>query len=223
MRKEKINISAERKKELLEYEIGKGHGYRQYSITASKVTQKDINYMVNVINKRLWTLEKKGLTEESNEYQKIEKFAIDKNSPVYNVNLEKGTIRVKSSTKGMSNRERENFVNTLRGILTAKTSTASGTLESVKQRYESFLENRELTASDLSYEKYRDMWKLYREKVGSDKKEKFASSQMVTMIEFGDFYKLTLEEMEQALDYMANYEYDIDSYQDWLEQHKKEN
>lgn len=222
MRKEKINISAERKRELLEFTAG-AHGYHKYKITASQITQKDINYMVNVINKRLYNIEKAGATELSKEYQKIEKYAIDKQQPFYNVNLKSGAIRLKTSTKGMSAREREKYVDVLRRIMNAKTSTLKGTMESLDRRYKTFLENRKLTQDDLSYDKYVDMWKLYRDKVSSDKKEKFTSSQLITMIEVGDYYELTPEEMEDALDYMSDYEYDLDSYGDWLKKHKQEN
>lgn len=222
MRKSKINVSVARKKELLKYEAG-AHGYKKYNITASEVTQTDINYMVNVINKRLYNIEKKGLTDLSNEYQKIEKYAVEKQTPFYNVNLKTGAIRFKTSTKGMSARERAEFVNVLRGVMEAKTSTAKGTRESINKRYKSFLSNRNMSPSEMSYQKYVDMWRLYRDKVSSDKKEKFVSSQVVTMVEFGDFAKLTLEEMEEALDYMSQYEYDLDAYDDWINKNKQSN
>lgn len=222
MRKSKINVSASRKKELLEYESG-AHGYKKYNITASEVTQTDINYMVNVINKRLYNIEKKGLTDLSNEYQKIEKYAVEKEAPFYNVNLKTGAIRFKTSTKGMTARERAEFVNVLRGVMEAKTSTAKGTRESINKRYKSFLTNRNMSPSEMSYQKYVDMWRLYRDKVSSDKKEKFVSSQVVTMIEFGHFADLTLEEMDEALDYMSQYEYDLDAYDDWINKNKQTN
>lgn len=222
MRKSKINVSASRKKALLDYESG-AHGYKKYDITASEVTQTDINYMVNVVNKRLYNLEKKGLTDLSNEYQKIEKYAIEKNSPFYNVNLKTGAIRFKTSTKGMTARERAEFVSVLRGVMEAKTSTAKGTKEVLNTRYKTFLSNRNMTPSEMSYQKYLDMWRLYRDKVSSDKKDKFASSQVITMIEFGHFAELTLEEMEEALDYMSQYDYDIDSYDEWIQSHKQSN
>ena len=222
MRKSKINISASRKKALLDYESG-AHGYKKFNITASEVTQIDINYMVNVINKRLYNIEKKGLTDLSTEYQKIEKYAVEKEAPFYNVNLKTGAIRFKTSTKGMTARERAEFVNVLRGVMMAKTSTAKGTRATTDARYKTFLENRNMSPSDMSYQKYVDMWRLYRDKVSSDKKDKFSSSQVITMIEFGRFAELTLEEMEEALDYMAQYDYDIDSYDEWIRQHKQSN
>lgn len=222
MRKSKINVSVARKKELLEYEAG-AHGYKKYNITASEITQTDINYMVNVINKRLYNIEKKGLTDLSNEYQKIEKYAVEKQAPFYNVNLKTGAIRFKTSTKGMSARERAEFVNVLRGVMEAKTSTAKGTHESINKRYKSFLSNRNMSPSEMSYQKYVDMWRLYRDKVSSDKKEKFVSSQVVTMIDFGHFAELTLEEMDEALDYMSQYEYDLDAYDDWINKNKQTN
>lgn len=222
MRKSKINVSVARKKELLKYEAG-AHGYKKYNITASEITQTDINYMVNVINKRLYNIEKKGLTDLSNEYQKIEKYAVEKQAPFYNVNLKTGAIRFKTSTKGMSARERAAFVNVLRGVMEAKTSTAKGTRESINKRYKSFLSNHNMSPSEMSYQKYVDMWRLYRDKVLSDKKEKFVSSQVVTMIEFGHFADLTLEEMGEALNYMSQYEYDLDAYDDWINKNKQTN
>lgn len=222
MRKSKINVSVARKKELLEYEAG-AHGYKKYNITASEITQTDINYMVNVVNKRLYNIEKKGLTDLSNEYQKIEKYAVEKQAPFYNVNLKTGAIRFKTSTKGMSARERAEFVNVLRGVMEAKTSTAKGTRASINARYKSFISNRNMSPSEMSYQKYVDMWRLYRDKVSSDKKEKFVSSRVVTMIDFGHFAELTIEEMGEALDYMSQYEYDIDAYDDWINQNKQTN
>jgi len=220
MKKEKINISAQRKKDLLE-RVPTAKGFSTYAISPSKITQKDINYMVNVINKRLYNLEKKGLTDESNEYQVIEKYAMNGNK-AYNVNMQKGTIRVKSSTKGMTARERESYVNTLRNILRAKTSTAKGVREAQKARYKGFLESEGLTQKQMSYATYDKLWKAFN-KANKDRKEKYGYSLAITLSEDETFKDLTSEEMDSAYEYMADYENPLEGYAEWLREHKKSN
>lgn len=212
--------SAQRKKDILEKVESKAGSV--FKVKPSEITQKDINYMVNVINKRLYNLEKKGFTESSREYRTIEEYATA-GSPFYNVDLKKGTIRVKSSLKSFKGRDKEKFINTLRNIMLAKTSTVAGTKKTQKASYETFIKKYNFDKSSLTEKKYKDIWNIYKDKISQDKKDKFGSDKVISMIEYGSFAELTPDEMENALDYMANYEYDLDAYEDWLNQHQQSN
>lgn len=213
--------SAQRKKDILE-KVDSKKGYSVFKIKPSEITQKDINYMVNVINKRLYNIEKKGYTESSREYRIIEEYATA-GSPFYNVDLKKGTIRVKTSLKSFKGREKEKFINTLRNIMLAKTSTVAGTKESLKGAYNTFIKKYGFDKKVLTREKYGAIWQLYKDKIRADKKDKFGSDKVISMIEYGSFAELTPDEMENALDYMANYEYDLDAYEEWLNLHQQSN
>lgn len=220
MRKEKINISAERKAELLERHLT-DTGHHRYDITPSEITNKDIAYMANVINKRLYNLEKSGLTEQSNEYQIIEKYAM-KGAISFNVNMEKGTIRVKTSDKGLKGREREEFVNVLRNIMRAKTSTVKGTKEAQKKRYEGFLESEGKTKKELPRKKYDDIWKAFR-KANKDREEKYHYSLALALMDDEGFRSLTSDQMDVALEYMSNYENPLDGLNNFIAMAKQSN
>ena len=213
MRKEKINISAERKEQLLQRHLT-DTGHHRYDIAPSQVTQKDIAYMANVINKRLYNLEKKGLTEQSNEYQIIEKYAM-KGAVSFNVNMEKGTIRVKTSAKGMKGREREEFVNVLRNIMRSKTSTVKGTKEAMRKRYEGFLESEGKTKKEIPYKKYEQIWKAFN-KANKDREEKYHYSLALHLIDNEFFRGLERDQMDTALDYMNNYESPLDGLDQFI-------
>lgn len=229
MKKSKINISKQRKKQLLEtrlVETEKGT-YERYKVTPSQITDKDISYMVNVINKRLYNIEKLGYSEESQEYQVIKKYATGeknkgKDKIFYNVSNDDTTIRVKTSARGLTGRDRERYINILRGIMNAKTSTVKGTKGTIDQRYNTFLANRNLTSAQLPKEKYYEMWRIYRKQIAKDKRDKFDSSKMVSLIELGDFYNLTTEQMNDALKYVAQQNNDVDDYYEWALQNKKQ-
>lgn len=220
MRKEKINISAERKEQLLKRHLT-NTGHHRYDISPSQVTQKDIAYMANVINKRLYNLEKKGLTEQSNEYQIIEKYAM-KGAVSFNVNMKKGTIRVKTSAKGMKGREREEFVNVLRNIMRSKTSTVKGTKEAMRKRYEGFLESEGKTKKEIPYKKYEQIWKAFN-KANKDREEKYHYSLALHLIDNEFFRGLERDQMDVAMEYMSNYENPLDGLNEFIAKIKQSN
>ena len=212
--------SAQRKKEILE-KVESAKGYKVFKVKPSEITQKDINYMVNVINKRLYNIEKKGYTEQSREYRSIEQYA-NEGSPFYTKRKD-GTIRVKSSLKSFTGREREKYINTLRNIMLSKTSTVAGTKKVSKTAYDTFIQKYGFDKNIMTLDKYGKIWQLYKEKVRADARDKFGSDQVISMVEYGGFAELTPDEMESVFDYMSNTEYDLDAYDDWLNMHKQSN
>lgn len=213
--------SAQRKKDILE-RTKTDKGYSVYKIKPGDITQKDINYMVNVINKRLYNIEKKGLTEASNEYRSIEQYATE-GSPFYNYNPKTGTIRVRSSLKSFKGREREKYINTLRNIMRAKTSTATGTKRALEGGYKTFLERYGFTKKQLPKEKYAAIWQIWKDKIRVDRRDKFGSDKVISMLEYGQFGELSIDEMQDAMEYIAQNEADLDAYEEWLDLHKQSN
>ena len=212
--------SAQRKKDILE-KVESAKGYKVFKVKPSEITQKDINYMVNVINKRLYNIEKKGYTEQSREYRSIEQYA-NEGSPFYTKRKD-GTIRVRSSLKSFKGREREKYINVLRNIMLSKTSTVSGTKKASKTAYDTFIEKYGFDKNVMTLNKYGKIWQLYKEKVRADARDKFGSDKVISMVEYGGFAELTPDEMESVFDYMANTEYDLDRYDEWLNMHKQSN
>lgn len=177
-----------------------------YRVSASKVTNKEVKWMAATINRRLAALEKAGRTEVSNEYQIIDKYANGepkKKGSIYHVNKQKGTIRITSDTRKMSAEERAYLVTVMRNIMKAKTSTVKGTKQSRTKAWHTFLEKAKLSESQMPFNKYDEMWKLFRINVDPDRKDRVASHTVITILREQNFYDLTLDQMDESFQYMA--------------------
>lgn len=182
----------------------------------SKRLEAEIIKLARKVNDRLRRLERAGMQEESQEYRTIERYAVKKNSNYYNVNLDKGTIR---ATKDFSRFNTASDVYaykaTLEGIINAETSTIRGTKRSIKRSYTNFMESRthELKPG-MTFEQYRNIFKIYRTQVEPDKKDHFSSDTVLDLIENSNLYELTDSQIQQALIYASEQGVDslIDDY-----------
>lgn len=184
-----------------------GYGERLYNVTAGKVTKQELNYLVKVANRRLAALEKAGLEETSNIYVTVEKYANStarKDSFMYNVNKEKDTIRLSQKTRGLTSEERAKLVNVARNIIKAKTSTVKGTKEVGHKRYKTFLKNNNISPDRLSEEQYSKMFKIWRENISGDKKERFDSKTFKNLIVKTNIANvMTMDQFETAMIYAS--------------------
>ena len=203
-------VSKTRKKNLLKTHTG-SQDQRLYNITPSNVAKVDVDWMVNLINRRLRAIEKAGLTEESAEYRMIEHYAMGDptgKGKIYNVNMDKGTIRVSKDFRKMSPEEKAYAVNVMRGIISAKTSTVSGTRKAMQKSFEyAKSEAPEAVKSGMTPEQYADVWRAYRRNVQKDENGKRAGSDIVMkLIKKYSFYELDSEQLDRAFSYWSQYD-----------------
>ena len=207
-RKKKTNTpSARRQKQLLATK--KGANGNLYKVTASK-------WMATTINRRLRAIEKAGLQESSNEYNIIQNYATGEpngKGSIYNVNWETGAIRITSSTRGMTGEEKAYLITTMRNILKSKTSTVRGTKQAKMKAWKTFLRTADLDQEQLSFDKYNEMWKLFRQNVDPDRKDHMASQAVVRILKDTNFYEMTLNDMERSFQYLATSE----SPSEWID------
>ena len=202
-------VSKTRKKNLLKSHTG-SQDQRLYSITPSNVAKVDVDWMVNLINRRLRAIEKAGLTEESAEYRLIKHYAISEASgkgKMYNVNMDKGSIRVSKDFRHMTPEERAQAVTVMRNIINAKTSTVKGTKAALQKAYTSAMAAApEAAAAGMTEEQYVEVWRAYRRNVSKDENGKRAGSDIVMkLIQKHNFYELDSEQLDRAFSYWEQY------------------
>lgn len=207
-------VSKTRKKKLLQTHTG-SQDQRLYNITPSNVAKVDVDWMVNLINRRLRSIEKAGLTEESAEYRLIEHYATSDptgKGKIYNVNMDKGTIRISKDFRKMSPEEKAYAVNVMRNIIKAKTSTVKGTRSAMAKAFATVLEDKpELAKSGMTQEQYNEVWKSYHRNVSKDKRDRAAESNVIMkLIEKHDFYNLDSEQLDRAFSYWGQYDDPVD-------------
>ena len=214
-RRKKTNTpSARRQKQLLATK--KGANGNLYKVTASNVKASEVKWMATTINRRLRAIEKAGLQESSNEYNIIQKYATGEpngKGSIYNVNWETGAIRITSSTRGMTGEEKAYLITTMRNILKSKTFTVRGTKQAKMKAWKTFLKTADLDQEQLSFDKYNEMWKLFRQNVDPDRKDHLASQAVVRILKDTNFYEMTLNDMERSFQYLATSE----SPSEWID------
>lgn len=226
-KKQNLKVSKTRKKQLFKYKEG-SQGYKIFKVKAKDVKEKEVKWLVKTLNKRLYNLEKYGLQSSSQEYRNIEHYAISEPSgkgKMYNVNYETGTIRITSDLSRFQTREELTyFINTLRNIYSAKTSTTKGTRASMKKAYNTFLQTTGRTKAEVPFNKYVEIWRTYREVVSEEKKSKAGSDIVVELITNTNFYDLSMEEIAETMEYINNFEepyealdYIVDNLVEWNE------
>ena len=177
-----------------------------------KKLESEIRKMVKKVNDSLYRLEKADITDFSREYQMIEHYAVKKNSKMYNVNLERGTIRATKNLKRFkSDEELYRYKEVLKNILNAQTRTVKGAREAMKKAYKTFKES-EFYANNpnVSFEDYRRVMKIWRTKVQPDEKAHLSSSDVVEIMEITDLNVISDSGIEKALKY-AEEEKSVDS------------
>ena len=226
-KKQVLKVSKTRKKQLFKFTEG-SQGYKKFKVKAKDVKEKEVKWLVKTLNKRLYNLEKYGLQSSSQEYRNIEHYAISEPSgkgKMYNVNYETGTIRITSDLSRFKTREELTyFINTLRNIYSAKTSTTKGTKSSMNKAYKKFLETTGRTNAEVPFNKYGEIWRTYREVVSEEKKSKAGSDIVVELITNTNFYDLSMEEITETMEYINNFEepyealdYIVDNLVEWNE------
>ena len=226
-KKQILKVSKTRKKQLFKFTEG-SQGYKKFKVKAKDVKEKEVKWLVKTLNKRLYNLEKYGLQSSSQEYRNIEHYAISEPSgkgKMYNVNYETGTIRITSDLSRFKTREELTyFINTLRNIYQAKTSTTKGTKASMNKAYKKFLETTGRTKAEVPFNKYGEIWRTYREVVSEEKKSKAGSDIVVELITNTNFYDLSMEEITETMEYINNFEepyealdYIVDNLVEWNE------
>lgn len=180
-----------------------------------KKLESEIRKMVKKVNDSLYRLEKADVTDYSREYQMIEHYAVKKNSKMYNVNLERGTIRATKDLKRFkSDEELYRYKEVLKNIIKSKTRTVKGTREAMKKSFETFKKSKTYKENpNMSFEDFRRVMKIWRTKVQPDEKAHLSSSDVVEIINITDLNSISDAGIEKALKY-AEEEKSVDSMLD---------
>ena len=207
-KKKSITPSSRRQKQLFKSHEG-SQGQKIYNVTAGQVKASEVKWMVNTINRRLRAIEKAGLTEESREYAQIAHYALSDptgKGAIYNVDMDKGTIRLSRDMRGMSGAEKAYLINVARNIMQAKTGTVKGTKAAMKSAYKTALASTGKEESEMTYEQYVNVWRAYRRNVSKDKRDHASSNIVMQLIRQTNFYELSNDQLDQAFGYFDNYE-----------------
>lgn len=191
-----------------------------YLLKPSQIEDVDLKRMAGTANRRLYEMEKQGLQHESDMYTTVEHYAIDKASPLYNVKMDRGTIRFRTDFKNMDSKTRAEYVKTLRNFLGSKTGTVSGTKRTQRKRFESFKKNLDddsKTANDLTEAQYKKVWKAYRQNVKLDKGEHYGSQTVVHLIEDTKFAKMSKKDINKAMKILNQAESEAAAYKEIID------
>lgn len=190
-------------KELLKYTVNEV-GKKIFDRKPSSFSEAEIKKLVKVMNDRLYKLEKTGQDDFSVLYNNIEKYSKNQidNKGIFNI-TKGGKPRITSdlSRFGSTMKERYENISRLLGYLTSKTSTATGTKEVMKKRYETFKKNPDIKGHDFTLEQYKELWAAYRKYVKEDMKEKYGSDVVLSAIKEG-FYDMNPSQMMKAMKYV---------------------
>lgn len=195
-RKEKIKETTAAKREAKALQ-----GDQKY--TPTDRLKQELKQKVKKVNDSLYRLEKAGIQDESREYQLIEHYALDKNSPYYNVNLDTGAIRATTDlSRFKTPEELYKYMEVLNNILNSQTRTVSGTRAAMNKAYQTFKKSiLHQERPELSYDQYTNIFKIYRTKVNPDRKDKAGSDTVMELIRNTNLYDMDDDDIETALKY----------------------
>ena len=190
-------------KELLKFTVNEV-GKKIFDRKPSSFSDAEIKKLVKVMNDRLYKLEKTGQDDFSVLYNNIEKYSKNQidNKGIFNI-TKGGKPRITSdlSRFGSTMKERYENISRLLGYLTSKTSTATGTKEVMKKRYETFKNNPDIKGHNFTLEQYKELWTAYRKYVREDMKEKYGSDVVLSAIKEG-FYDMNPSQLMKAMKYV---------------------
>ena len=212
MAKRRKSSPAKRRQKQLQRTHEGSQGQKLYNVTAGKVTDKEIKWMAQTINRRLRALEKSGLSQESNEYRLIKQYATGDPSgkgSIYNITPE-GNVRITSTAKRggsgpggkMTSQEKAYLVTVMRNIMNAKTSTVGGTKAALNKAYESAKAVKE----EMTFDQYVEVWRAWRDNVSKDKRDHASSQIVMKLIKQYDFYNLDRDQLDTAFSYYDQYD-----------------
>lgn len=213
-RRRKSSPSKRRQRQLMASHKG-SQGQKLYNVTPKDISAAEVKWLVNKVNARLRSLEKAGLTQESAEYRLIKQYATGDplgKGKIYNVNMDRNSIRLSASMKKFGTGEQKAYlVNVARNILSAQTSTISGTKAALWLSYERAKEKAGKAAESMTYDQYVQVWRTYRENVAPDQKGRRIGSDIVMdMIKKYNIYELSKMDLDRAFSYWNSFQKPID-------------
>ena len=204
-------LSAYNKKKILErIEARKPH-YEQRGRPKKESTFDTA--LVKTANERLRRLENEGLTEDSNEYRLLRKYAIENpngKGKIYRVD-DSGKVRFLTKTQydNLSPEEQKYYNDILKQFLHSETSTSTGIEKKYRKAYETFKENYGDSFEDLSFDKYKEFFKQFRDIVQADYANHFAYEALVQTLEFIDIEQaMTDNQLRKVIQYAYNDNWD---------------
>ena len=169
-----------------------------------KYSESELRHMIKTVNDSLYRLERAGLQSESAEYRRIEKYAISNpngSGKMYNVNMERGTIRVsKDLSRYKTPKERKKFVEVLENILKSETRTVSGTRKALNRGFQTVKEKYGFSGS---LKEYVNVWHTYRDKVSKNKRDNYGSDKVFEMIQNTNIYELNQSQLNDVMGVIA--------------------
>ena len=170
---------------MLRYRKNK-NGARVYSRKASTISKQNVQHLVKLANDRLYKMEKSGVASLSKAYQTVQKYAVQGQNKMYNVNKDRATVRFTKDINRVEDKAK--FINTLRNFLTSTTSTIGGTKKAYEKAYQSFINRPDLKGKTISRDTFRKLAVAYRTQLSSDVKERLGSDVIVQFAkELGEY------------------------------------
>lgn len=177
-------------------------------------TNLDVQHAINLANNRLRNLEKLNLTDDSNEYRLVKKYAIEQpnsKGKIYNFdeeNEDKVRFLNYSEYSKLSQEDRKYFRQVLRNFLASKTSTKSGINKKYEKAYETFMGNYGDQFPTMELEDYKGFFKIYRDMVKTEKDSQRAYNALVQTLNFIDIESaLSAGDMAEVLRFVYNDEW----------------
>lgn len=209
-------------------------GYKHYNVPASKITDEQLQKMINTANNRLWHLEHAGFDDESQGYNTLRRYASDKDlsdSRYYKYNELADTVRIRKDLEFATTMERSDFVNKVRDILNYSTGTVGGTKKAIEKAFEAYeplMKAKKLVDPKLyrqKFDEYRELWKIYRQ-TNKDSHEKAKSEAVFNAMLNEDFNGMTQSQAQHAMKIYNNYNVNeadkrLKQYQKYLDKERK--
>lgn len=184
-----------------------------FSVKPSEMNTKEMQKVVKAVNDSLYRLEKSGNQLESKAYQSIQHYAIDLDSKYYNVSVGGGTIRATNDfSRFESKGELYEYIGVLRKWLQDKTRTVSGTKRAMRKSYQNFIKMQKSfgggagSVNGITYDRYKQLWEIYRNNVNDDVKSKATSGEVVKILFNTDFYMMDDNKIAKSMQYFNNYD-----------------
>lgn len=178
------------------------------NIVVTERTATSIKKLVKKMNDSLYRLEKADLTHESQFYQTLERYAVSGAAPFFNVDLATGKFRLSSDISRFNTvTDVYMYKQLLEQMKDAKTRTVRGTNAAIDKAYDTFMKSPTHLKNnqDLTFNQYREAFKIWRTQLEADQKSHFSSDTMMDFLESTNIYEITPDQMAEALRYGAEH------------------